>query len=179
MLFARRKFLTRGMQLLGAALLPSGLLADLLQGGPTAAGAPQADELIWYSSRYLTAEMPMDRLNSWITPTKHFFVRNNLLMPDVDLDRWRADLRHSPEMRCHAAGFAANETDEIRAIHHAVRTLTRIGAAHADRSSFLLWFCGFTAMPSKPPLMGHVGALGRHLHRLSKLVRNVARRSAV
>ena len=75
------------MQLFGAALVPSGLLADLLQSAPTVAGAPQPDDLIWYSSRYLTAEMPMDRLNSWITPTKNFFVRNNLLMPEIDLDR--------------------------------------------------------------------------------------------
>jgi len=96
MLFARRKFLTRGMQLLGSALVPSSLLADLLQGGPTAGGALQADDLIWYSSRYLTAEMPMDQLNSCITPTKNFFVRNNLLMPEIDLDRWR--LRISGEV---------------------------------------------------------------------------------
>jgi len=95
MLFARRKFLTRGMQLLGSALVPNSLLADLLQSAP-ANVAPQNDDLIWYSSRYLTAEMPMDQLNSWITPTKNFFVRNNLLMPEIDLDRWR--LRISGEV---------------------------------------------------------------------------------
>ena len=34
---------------------------------------------------------------------------------DVDLDRRRADLRHRPEMRGHAAGLGADEADEIGA----------------------------------------------------------------
>jgi DMSO/TMAO reductase YedYZ molybdopterin-dependent catalytic subunit len=47
-----------------------------------------ADAMILYSKEYLTLEMPMSRLTSWITPVESFFVRNNLLMPDVDLSIW-------------------------------------------------------------------------------------------
>src|SRR6266568_1884114 len=89
----RRNVLIRGIQLFGAALLPgtSFPLArlysrqDSLQSGDSS----HHEELTWYSTRYLTAEMPLRGFDSWITPTELFFVRNNLLMPDVALDRWR------------------------------------------------------------------------------------------
>jgi sulfite oxidase len=60
-------------------------IADVGQGElPT-----DADEMIVYSRQFLTLEMPMSRLTSWITPVESFFVRNNLLMPSVDLSNWR------------------------------------------------------------------------------------------
>ena len=52
---------------------------------------------------------------------------------DVDLDRRRADLRHRPEMRGHAAGLGADEADEVGAVDDPVGALARIGADHADR----------------------------------------------
>src|SRR5262249_24123556 len=52
---------------------------------------------------------------------------------DANLDRRRADLRHRPEMRGHAAGLGADEAHEIGAIDHAVGALARIGADDADR----------------------------------------------
>ena len=52
---------------------------------------------------------------------------------DVDLDRRRADLRHRPEMRGHAAGLGADEADEIGAVDRAVGALARIAADDADR----------------------------------------------
>jgi len=45
--------------------------------------------MIGYSRQFLTLEMPMSRLTSWITPLDSFFVRNNLLMPTVDPSDWR------------------------------------------------------------------------------------------
>ena len=92
MAIQRRRFLIQGMRLVGASLLPKiGALADVhrLQYSLQNGRSTDAEELIWYSTRYLTAEMPMDRLSSWITPTANFFVRNNLLMPEIGLDRWR------------------------------------------------------------------------------------------
>ena len=55
--------------------------------------APQGDsiddEKIVYSQKFLTTEMPMAVLTSWITPVEKFFVRNNLLMPPaIDVGKW-------------------------------------------------------------------------------------------
>src|SRR5437763_11708 len=103
----RRNFLIGGMRLsaailprmvggmrLSAAILPrmAGFrprLFDLFQDSVHTDKSPNTDELIWYSTHYLTAEMPMDRLTSWITPTENFFVRNTLLLPEIPLDVWR------------------------------------------------------------------------------------------
>ena len=52
---------------------------------------------------------------------------------DVDLDGRRADARRRPEMRRHAAGLAADEADEIGAVHCAICGFPRIGADHPDR----------------------------------------------
>jgi len=89
----RRSVLIRGIQLFGAALLPGTSVSvarlHLLQHSLQNGESPDREELTWYSKRYLTAEMPLDGFYSWITPTELFFVRNNLLTPDVALDRWR------------------------------------------------------------------------------------------
>ncbi len=89
----RRSFLIRGVQLFGATLLPGTSfrvagLYSLQDSLPTGNSSPR-EELTWYSRRYLTAEMPLGGFDSWITLTELFFVRNNLLMPDVALDHWR------------------------------------------------------------------------------------------
>jgi len=46
------------------------------------------EPMIVYSREYLTLEMPMSRLTTWITPTESFFVRNNLLMPEFNSSDW-------------------------------------------------------------------------------------------
>lgn len=88
----RRSFLYRSARLLAALVLsgmhtPLGLLRAL--SSDSHATDPQAEPLIRYSSTYLTSEMPMDLLASWITPSEHFFIRNNLLMPKIDIEQWR------------------------------------------------------------------------------------------
>jgi sulfite oxidase len=60
-------------------------ISDVAQAEPPT----DADGMILYSRQFLTLEMPMSRLTSWITPVESFFVRNNLLMPSVDLSNWR------------------------------------------------------------------------------------------
>jgi len=53
--------------------------------------------MIVYSREYLTLEMPMSRLTSWVTPVESFFVRNNLLMPVVNLSDWRLTINGEVE----------------------------------------------------------------------------------
>src|SRR5215472_10702891 len=86
----RRDLMKRGARLLGATVLGRTLRA--LDSPATfisseESGAKTSGQ-IWYSREYLTAETNVERLESWITPTEDFFVRNNLLMPTVDLERW-------------------------------------------------------------------------------------------
>src|SRR5262249_48659036 len=64
-------------------------------------------------------------------------VPSNRLSVDIDLDRRRADLRHCPEMRGHAAGFAADEADKVGTVDHAIGALARIGADDADRERMI------------------------------------------
>jgi sulfite oxidase len=105
-MFTRRDFLTTGMHLASASVF-AGMLEEALgagkrsspiwasrelrgQGGSGAAPqGPNAEGMIVYSEEYVTREMPMSLLKSWITPAEHFFVRNNEHMPEVNLADWR------------------------------------------------------------------------------------------
>ena len=106
----RRRFLAGGTKLAGASLLAG--MAEGAFGGLTplssraaqnAALSPQsgagsrletdAHGMIVYSEEYITREMPVSFLDSWITPTEHFFVRNNEHMPHIDLAEWRLSIR--------------------------------------------------------------------------------------
>jgi sulfite oxidase len=86
----RREFLASSARLAGAAALSGSFLtswaASLAAQGTS---VPARERMIVHSLRYLTLELPMSELNAWTTPTELFFVRNNLLMPTVDLDAWR------------------------------------------------------------------------------------------
>ena len=102
----RRRFLTKGTEWLGAsvladwaeealgALTPESLRAAA-NGGQSrqvrgGSGIPtDAHGMIVYSEEYVTREMPVSLLDSWITPTEHFFVRNNEHMPQIDLAEWK------------------------------------------------------------------------------------------
>ena len=93
-LLNRRDILRSSLGVLGFAalaspVLPAPLLRSLVI--PSRSTEPQAvdDGMIVYSREYLTLEMPMSLLNSWITPVDNFFVRNNLLMPPaIDTSAW-------------------------------------------------------------------------------------------
>src|SRR5258708_35124452 len=54
---------------------------------------PGKEGMILRSFRFLDLEMPMEFMNSWITPVPHFFVRNHMHMPSTLLDTsgWRVD----------------------------------------------------------------------------------------
>ena len=97
----RRRFLARGTEWAGACLLV-GMAEEALGAlAPTLLRPAASDELnpqiragsgfpadargmIVYSDEYITREMPVSFLDSWITPTERFFVRNNEHMPQIN-----------------------------------------------------------------------------------------------
>ena len=87
----RRDFLRRSVPLFSPAFLHQGLyLSAYFDKQAASAGLADSTGMIVYSKRFVTLETPPALLNSWITPTEHFFVRNNLLMPEaVDISQWR------------------------------------------------------------------------------------------
>src|SRR5205807_6351813 len=96
----RRKFLASGTQWAGASLfagmaekvfgdLPAGTWRPA-QGDDSSISIPggypfttDAHGMIVYSEEYITREMPPSFVTTWITPTEHFFVRNNEHMPRI------------------------------------------------------------------------------------------------
>jgi DMSO/TMAO reductase YedYZ molybdopterin-dependent catalytic subunit len=38
------------------------------------------------------SETPLDKVRSWVTPNRLFFVRNHFPIPEIDLDTWRLQL---------------------------------------------------------------------------------------
>ena len=92
-LLKRREILRSSVGILGSAALQRPAFGEWLLRSftPPLPEETQAvdDRMIVYSQEYLTLEMPMSLLNSWITPVSRFFVRNNLLMPPaVDPSTW-------------------------------------------------------------------------------------------
>src|ERR1700720_2888768 len=104
----RRRFLAKGTEWAGASLLGvageafgaltraslgpavSGTLSRQIRAG---SGVPtDAHGMIVYSEEYLTREMPVSFLDSWITPSEHFFVRDNERMPQINLADWRLSI---------------------------------------------------------------------------------------
>ena len=85
---SRRRFLQSiSMGLAAASIAPSlGWAAD---NSPSQA-VPGKQGMILRSYRFLDLEMPMEFLNSWITPVPHFFVRNHMFEPTtLDAAEWR------------------------------------------------------------------------------------------
>jgi sulfite oxidase len=98
----RRNFLAAGSGALGAMTLHhqaamaqllsvlGGVPARSISPGQSSIAPPDEDErMIVYSRKFLTTEMPVAALTSWITPTRSFFVRNNVIMPSsIDPGKW-------------------------------------------------------------------------------------------
>lgn len=85
---SRRQFLQNvSMGLVAGSIAPSlGWAAD---NSPSQA-VPGKQGMILRSYRFLDLEMPMEFLNSWITPLPHFFVRNHMFEPTtLDAAEWR------------------------------------------------------------------------------------------
>src|SRR5690349_19183976 len=75
--------------------LSAGALAPNLPRFAQAAEAPEVEipgksGMIVRSARFLDLEMPPEFFNSWITPVRHFFVRNHMHEPStLDPESWR------------------------------------------------------------------------------------------
>src|SRR5215813_8875630 len=99
--FSRRCFLIRSTAALAATSLGHDVALARALTSLQAAGLTthsDSDEMTIYSRKYLTMESPMAALTTWITPTKSFFVRNNLIMPaSIDVEKW--ELRITGEVR--------------------------------------------------------------------------------
>ena len=106
---SRRRFLGEASKWTGASLL-SGMAGEAFGSlvhtafraapRPISAGQTRAASalhigahgMIVYSEEYITREMPVALLDSWITPTEHFFVRNNEHMPEIKLADWKLSI---------------------------------------------------------------------------------------
>jgi sulfite oxidase len=76
------------------ALAATGAAHPLLAwAGDGAVVVPGKDGMILRSLRFFDLEMPMEYLNSWITPLPHFFVRNHMHEPStLDAAEWRLSI---------------------------------------------------------------------------------------
>jgi sulfite oxidase len=95
--YPRRNFLADGMCLLGVSLLNSlsfspPRLISTQDGTRKTVTSGDTGGMIVYSEEYITREMPVSFLHDWITPVQHFFVRNNELMPGLDVANWRLSI---------------------------------------------------------------------------------------
>src|SRR5258708_4600437 len=85
---SRRKFLkTASAAALAAGTLP---LARLWADEGSAINVPGKEGLIVRSYRFLDLEMPVELMTEWITPVKHFYVRNHMFEPaKIDPGTWK------------------------------------------------------------------------------------------
>ncbi len=83
------------MGLVAAAVVPAfGGTAD----DSVSQAVPGKEGMILRSHRFLDLEMPMEFLNSWITPVPHFFVRNHMFEPTtLDAAEWRLTIHGEVE----------------------------------------------------------------------------------
>ena len=132
-LLKRREVLRSSAGILGAAALQAPTSAEWLLRSISPPGSEQTeavdDRMIVYSRKYLTLEMPMSLLNSWITPADSFFVRNNLLMPPaIDPSAWTLSITGEVERP-----FAINFKDFMQlATSKVVNTLECAGNSRVN-----------------------------------------------
>ena len=88
-MISRRDFL-KDISLATLAAGSTHQLLALAAGADNAETSPGKEGMILRSFRFLDLEMPMEFVNSWITPVSHFFVRNHMFEPtSVDAAEWR------------------------------------------------------------------------------------------
>ena len=117
-MLSRRGLLTRAAQLGLAASVAKWVVPGEV-GGQSAGASWGKDRLIRRSARPPDYETPVSLLDSFITPTEHFFVRSHLPVPPaLDAAAWRLTL--DGEM----AAPASIALDEIRSLPKATVTMT-------------------------------------------------------
>ncbi|MCX7794284.1 MAG: sulfite oxidase [Thermodesulfovibrionales bacterium] len=89
----RRAFLERVGQMGAALMLSGGILsnktiAQVTEKPPEQPLFPGKEKMIVLSSRPIVLEMPPEGFEDFITRTDMFFVRNNIGMPEIDVNVW-------------------------------------------------------------------------------------------
>ena len=89
-MISRRDFL----KITTAALAAANLAHPLLNwAAESAVPMPGEDGMILRSFRFVDLEMPMEYLDSWLTPLPHFFVRNHMHEPStLDAADWKLNI---------------------------------------------------------------------------------------
>src|SRR5437868_14979767 len=86
-MISRRELVSRSPLALAGMVLARPLLS---LGADSDFAIPGKDGMIVRSLRFLDLEMPVEYANSFITPVKHFFVRNHMHEPSaLDAHEWR------------------------------------------------------------------------------------------
>src|ERR1700746_1661423 len=90
LVISRREFVRTTSLALAAA---STVYPFMSWASDAATTVPGKDGMILRSFRFLDLEMPMEYLNSWITPVPHFFVRNHMHEPStLEAVDWRLSI---------------------------------------------------------------------------------------
>ena len=91
-MISRRDFLKRSL-ISGAAMSVAGNLARPRLMWAEDSGIPGKELLIVRSRRFFDLEMPLDKLQSWITPVDLFFVRNHVGEPySLNASTWKLSI---------------------------------------------------------------------------------------
>src|SRR6266849_1198299 len=88
---SRREFLKTA----SAAVLAAGAVHPVFAWGADAPSVtvPGKDGMIVRSYRFLDLEMPVELMTEWVTPVKHFYVRNHMFEPaKIDTSTWRVTI---------------------------------------------------------------------------------------
>src|SRR5256885_6121702 len=89
-MISRREIVFRSPLALAGMVLARPLLS---LGADSDFAIPGKDGMIVRSLRFLDLEMPVEYANSFITPVKHFFVRNHMHEPSaLDPHEWRLNV---------------------------------------------------------------------------------------
>ncbi|HLW51842.1 MAG TPA: sulfite oxidase [Candidatus Angelobacter sp.] len=91
-MISRRDFLYSAAATLALTRAAHPLLARFQQDDQVAP-VPGKEGMILRSYRFLDLETPVDYMDSWITPEKHFYVRNHMYMPGtIDPASWKLSI---------------------------------------------------------------------------------------
>lgn len=88
---SRRDFLKEiSTAAFAAGIAPSFLTSSLALSQSGSLDMPGEDGMIVRSFRFVDLEMPVEYLNTWLTPAQHFFVRNHMHEPsELNAEDWR------------------------------------------------------------------------------------------
>jgi len=139
---SRRELVLKTPLAIGGMLLTRSLLSF---GADDDFAIPGKEGMIVRSLRFLDLEMPVEYANSFITPVKHFFVRNHMHEPStLDLGQWRLTVSGEVER---SLTFTHAELTKMEQ-HTVINTLECAGNGRAF------------AVPHVPGVQWQKGAIG-------------------